>query len=148
MLMPTRILVPTDFSEYSDSALGQDLDIAKEYQDKAYILQVVHTIMGYTGLVFVISEKIGPQFKDNAMAWVQVSLRKQIEKFPQAKEIEIYTSIREGVPYEEILKEGKDQRIDLIIIAFLRRTGITIYLIGSAARNVLKGSKCPVLLTK
>jgi universal stress protein A len=50
--------------------------------------------------------------------------------------------------YEEILKEGKEQGIDLIVIASLGRSGIAKYLIGSVARNVLKGSKCPVLLTK
>jgi nucleotide-binding universal stress UspA family protein len=148
MLMPTRILVPTDFSEYSDRALGQALDIAKEYQAKVYILHVVHKITDYTGLDFIVSEKMGPQFKDNAKAWIKSSLKKQIEKFPQAKEVEIYTGIREGVPYEEILKEGKDERVDLIVIASLGRTGIAKYLIGSVARNVLKGSKCPVLLTK
>lgn len=38
--------------------------------------------------------------------------------------------------------------IDLIAIASLRRTGIAKYLIGSVARNVLKGTKCAVLLTK
>jgi len=30
MLKPTKILVPTDFSEYSDRALRQGLDIAKQ----------------------------------------------------------------------------------------------------------------------
>jgi universal stress protein A len=34
------------------------------------------------------------------------------------------------------------------VIASLGRSGIAKYLIGSVARNVLKGSKCPVLLTK
>lgn len=34
MLVPTKILVPTDFSEYSDRALEQALDIAKDYSAK------------------------------------------------------------------------------------------------------------------
>jgi len=34
MLIPTKILVPTDFSEYSDTALNQALDIALEIQSK------------------------------------------------------------------------------------------------------------------
>ena len=42
MLMPTRILVPTDFSEYSDRALEQALDIAKQYHAKVFLLHVVH----------------------------------------------------------------------------------------------------------
>ncbi|MCK7474922.1 MAG: universal stress protein [Rhodopseudomonas palustris] len=42
MLIPTKILVPTDFSEYSDKALSQALDIAQEYKAKVYVLHVVH----------------------------------------------------------------------------------------------------------
>ena len=36
MFTPTRILGPTDFSEYSDRALKQALDIAKQYHTKVF----------------------------------------------------------------------------------------------------------------
>jgi universal stress protein A len=62
--------------------------------------------------------------------------------------VNVVTNIRKGVPYHEILEEGKEKNIDLIVIASLGRTGIAKYLIGGVARNVLRGSKCPVLLTK
>ena len=35
-------MVPTDFSEYSDRALAQGLDIAKQYQAKLFLLHVIH----------------------------------------------------------------------------------------------------------
>lgn len=38
MRMPTKILVPTDFREYSDRALEQALDIAKQYKAKVFLL--------------------------------------------------------------------------------------------------------------
>jgi len=101
-----------------------------------------------TGLDFTIPEAVMRQINDDTLTWAKESLQKQLGSFPQAKEVEVTTNVRQGVPYEEILKEGKEQGIDLIVIASLRRTGIAKYLIGSVARNVLKGSKCPVLLTK
>jgi nucleotide-binding universal stress UspA family protein len=52
------------------------------------------------------------------------------------------------LPAEEILKEEQEKGIDLIVIASLGQTGLGKYLIGGIARNVLKGAKCPVLLTK
>ena len=88
------------------------------------------------------------QINDAALAWAQESLQKQLDSFLQAKEVEVVTTIRQGVPYEEIPKEEKERWIGLVVIAFLGRMGIAKYLIGSAARNVLKGAKCPVLLTK
>jgi universal stress protein A len=148
MLEPTKILVPTDFSEYSGKALEQALDIAKHYRAKVFLLHVLHWEIYSMGLDFVFSEKVVQQVKDDTLIWAQQSLQKQLDSFQQAKEVEVVTNIREGVPYEEILKEGKEQGIDLIVIASLGRSGIAKYLIGSVARNVLKGSKCPVLLTK
>ena len=148
MLKPTKILVPTDFSEDSGRALGQALDIAKHYNAKVFLLHVVHEEIHRTGLDFTLPEAVVQQIKDGTLVWAQESLQKQIDSFPQAKEVEVVTNLRKGVPYDEILKEGKEKGIDLIVIASLGRSGIAKYLIGSVARNVLKGAKCPVLLTK
>jgi len=148
MLVPTRILVPTDFSECSGRALGQALDIADEYNAKVFLLHVVHDVIDLTGLDFINSEEMIRDFKGNALVWAERACQKQIESFPLASEVEVETVVRRGVPYVEILKLGQEERIDLIVIASLGKTGMAKYLIGSVARNVLKGSKCPVLLTK
>ncbi len=148
MLVPTRILVPTDFSEFSGKALRQALDIANEYQAKVFLLHVVHEVMDFTGLDFINSEDMVRDFKGNEVVWAERSLKKQLESFPQTNDVEVETIVRRGVPYIEILKVGEEERIDLIVIASLGKSGIARYLIGSVARNVLKGSKCPVLLTK
>ncbi len=76
------------------------------------------------------------------------NLKKQVEKFPQSKEVEVVTDVKRGIPSEAILKEEQERGIDLIVIASLGRTGIARYFIGSVARNVLRAAKSPVLLTK
>ena len=146
MLIPTKILVPTDFSEYSDRALGQALDIAKQYNAKVFLLHVVHESIHL--LDFTLPEDTIRQMKDGAIPWAKEILQNQLGSFPQANEVEVATNVRQGIPYDEILKEGKEKGIDLIVISSLGRTGIAKYLIGSVARNVLKDSRCPVLLTK
>jgi nucleotide-binding universal stress UspA family protein len=78
----------------------------------------------------------------------QEELQSQLNKFPQAKDVSVTTDIGTGTPYDAILKEAEDKGVDLIVIASLGRSGIARFLIGSVARNVLKGAKCPVLLTK
>jgi nucleotide-binding universal stress UspA family protein len=75
-------------------------------------------------------------------------LQKQIDKFPQSKEVEVFSEVVRGIPSEEILKMQTEKGIDLIIISSLGSTGLGKYFIGGVARNVLKGSTCPVLLTK
>ena len=147
MLTPTRILVPTDFSGYSDKALRQALDIAKEYKARVYVVHVLHERNPYdTGDSTIPSYYEGLEKEMIGAAMKQ--LHKQIDKFPQAKEVEVVSEVVTGTTYEAILSEERDKGIDLIVIASLGRSGVAKYLIGSVARNVLKGAKCPVLLTK
>lgn len=145
MLTPTKILVPTDFSEYSDSALEQALDIAKQYHAKVFLFHVVHK--GFFSSI-IDSMELLDKVNKIALDWAHESSQKQLEKFSQFKEVEVHSDVGIGIPYEEILREAKEKKIDLIVIASLGRSGIAKYFIGSVARNVLKGAKCPVHFTK
>jgi universal stress protein A len=152
MLKPTKILVPTDFSAYSDKALKQALDIAGEFGATVYVLHVIdekiHSALGdeYSDLSITVKEI--EKLRKGMMNEAKSRLHKQITKFPETKNVEVVGTVTTGVPYEEILRQREDKGIDLIVIASLGRSGIAKYLIGSVARNVLKGAKCPVLLTK
>jgi len=148
MLKPTKILVPTDFSEHSDRALRQALDIAKQYKAKVFVLHVVHGVGYLSNIDFAISAEMMQLINNTTLFQAQERLQEQLESFAQVKEVEVNTAIREGVPDDEILKEAKKQGADLIVIASLGRSGVAKYLIGNVARNVLKGATCPVLLTK
>lgn len=147
MLKPTKILVPTDFSEYSDRALRQALDIAKHYGAKVYLLHVLREEF-YRFEDFNNIADAWHTMEDHILATARENLQKQLDKFPQAKEVEVIADIRRGLHYEAILEEAAERDIDLIVMASLGQSGIAKYLIGSVARNVLKGANCPVLLTK
>jgi len=152
MLKPTKILVPTDFSEYSDKALKQALDIAVQYKAKVYILHVVSEKVHYSlwddypGNSSNLKDikKIQKQMMNIAKG----NLVRQLDKFQTSKDVEVVQKVIDGIPFQEILREQEKLNIDLIVIASLGRTGIAKFLIGGVARNVLKGAKCPVLLTK
>ena len=148
MLKPTKILVPTDFSEYSDKALKQALDIAKQYGAKVFLLHVIHEELHQCVVDYCLTQGQFDQLKSQMTAGAEQNLDQQVAKFPQSKEVEVSTDVKLGIPYEAILKEEQEKGIDLIVIASLGRSGVAKYIIGSVARNVLKGAKCPVLLTK
>jgi universal stress protein A len=148
MLKPTKILVPTDFSEYSDKALKQALDIAKQYNARVYLLHVVPPFRDFGGGDYVLNYEVIKAAEKQDENVSAERIKKQLEKFPQAQEVEVVTDIIRGLAYEEILKEADEKGIDLIVIASLGQSGLAKYIIGSVARNVLRGAKCPVLLTK
>jgi len=148
MLRPTKILVPTDFSDSSDKALKQALDIAKQYNAEVYLFHVISGEIRQCMADYCMSDEEFQNIETQMVKTAMDNIKGQMEKFPASKEVKVYTDVARGVPYEAILNEEKSKNIDLIVIASLGRTGLAKYFIGSVARNVLKGAKCPVLLTK
>lgn len=148
MLMPTKILVPTDFSEFSDKALAQAFDIAHEYKAKVHVLHVVHEKIGHSLDDYDLTPQSIRGMEAQMINGAKKKLQKQLDKFPQAKGLDVTVDAVIGNPSEEILRTQSEKGIDLIIISSLGRTGLAKYFIGGVARNVLKGATCPVLLTK
>lgn len=148
MFKASSILVPTDFSDHSDKALRQALDIAQQSKGKIHLLHVVHDEIRRCAADYCLTDEMIRQFEVGILSSAQESLKKQLAKFPEAKQVEVIPTVRKGFPAEEILKEQEEKKIDLIVIAPLGRTGIAKYLVGSVTRNVVKGAKCPVLVAK
>jgi universal stress protein A len=148
MFKPTKILVPTDFSEFSDRALAQAFDLAKQYKAKVHVLHVVHEEMHRCGVDYCIPDDQMEQFKIQLRDGARQNLQKQVAKFPEARELEVVLDVKNGIPYEAILDEEKAQGIDLIVIASLGKTGIMRFLMGSVAQNVMKAAKCAVLVVR
>jgi universal stress protein A len=148
MLTVKSVLVPTDFSEHSDKALKQALDIAKQNKAKLYLLHVIHEAMHQCAADYCLSDELMRQMESGMASAGQQNLQQQLAKFPEAKEVDVVTEVRRGFPSDEILKEQQEKKIDLIVIGPLGKTGITRFLIGSVTKNVVKEAKCSVLVAK
>ncbi len=152
MLKPTKILVPTDFSGYSNIALKQAVDIALEYGAELHLLHVVemriHTMYEYE---FAGKEASPEGIKDLENTRIRIAEGKLAEftgQIGSGKQLKVFSKVIKGDPVTEILNYQKDKKIDLIVISSLGHTGLAEYFTGSVARNVLKGAICRVLLTK
>lgn len=151
MLKPTKILVPTDFSEYSNIALKQAFDIALEYKAELFVVHVVEERVHYAmydvyhdNLLTETMQKIEGNFVKTA----HDKLAKQLGKIPWEGELSVTADVLVGATHAEIIRYQKEKGIDLIVISSLGRTGLARFFIGSVARTVLKEASCPVLLTK
>ncbi len=56
MLKPKKILVPTDFSEYSDKAVERALDIAKQNDAEVIVLHVIEQDIQACTVDYCLSE--------------------------------------------------------------------------------------------
>lgn len=147
MFSPKRILVPTDYSKFSDKALKHAVDIAKEHNSRIYLLHVVGIIQACV-VDYCFDNATIADLERKSVQAAQDMMQKQIKRIMKDREIEIIPDVKQGIPYEEILKEQEAKKMDLIVIASHGSTGLLHYLIGSVAEKVTKGAKCPVLLVK
>ena len=147
MFAPKQILVPTDFSTYSDKSLKEAIDIAKQHGSTIHLLHVIN-ILHQCSVDYCIDSKVVAELEKQSTERATKMMAEETDKFPEAKAITIIPEIRKGTPYEEILKNQKEKNIDLIVIASHGTTGLLHYFMGSIAEKVTKGAKCPVLLMR
>ena len=146
MFAPKNILVPTDFSAYSDKALKKAVEIASQHKSKIYLLHVVDEVM-QCAVDYCLDVSLVKQIEKQSLKFAKEKLQKEVEELVPSKDIQIIADVKMGDTYETILKEQKDKRIDLIVIASRGKKGL-IHHLGSIADKVMRGANCPVLLVK
>ncbi len=146
MFAPKNILVPTDFSTYSDKALKKALDIASEHKSKIYVLHVVDEIM-QCAVDYCLDISLVKQIEKQSLKFAEEKLQKTMKALAPPKDVKVSADVKMGDTYGTILKEQQNKRIDLIVIASRGKKGL-IHHLGSIADKVMRGAKCPVLLVK
>lgn len=147
MFQPKAILVPTDFSVFSEKAFRKALDISKPFSAKICVLHVVRQLPLAVGDYW---------FDEPSMKRIQADIEKasrdEIErfvgKFPDAQGIPIEMDVQSGIPYEQIVKDAEVRRVDLIVMAARGKTGIKEHLLGGTADRVIRHAACDVLIVR
>ena len=147
MFAPKRILVPTDYSQYSDAALKYAIDMAKQSGAKIYLLHVIGLVQS-CAVDYCFDQATLNVLEEKSSSSAEDMMKHQLEQIPEAKSADITTDIRSGIPHEEILNEQKARDVDLIVMSSHGKTGILGHLLGSVAEKVMKKATCPVLLIR
>ncbi|HUN55026.1 MAG TPA: universal stress protein [Smithella sp.] len=149
MFAPKKILVPTDFSVYSNNAFNVAIDIAKQYKSGIYLLHVIDDGFQQCAVDYCINEDVLQRIYQESSKSVQDKLRQEARKFNNdTSGVEIIYDVKRGIPYEEILKEQEEKIIDLIVMVSHGKTGIIKNLMGSVVEKVIRRAKCPLLLIR
>lgn len=113
--------------------------MARQYGVELHAVYVIETRTGY----------------DNAIVdpdTVRQNLREDGEEALTAIETEgepdvsVVTSVREGIPHEELLSYIKDQGIDLVVMGAKGRSAFKTILLGSTTEALLRADQIPVLV--
>ena len=143
-MMAKHILVPIDFSDYANYALGYAIELAKALQARLTFLHVIHLTpleigkIGELGLV--------PYLEDIEIE-VQQHMQTLLNRIHQ-EGLEGETTVVRGVPFQTIIETAESKEVDLIVMGTHGRTGLTHVLMGSVAEKVVRLAPCPVLVTR
>lgn len=148
MFEPKNILVPTDFSEYSDEALKTAVEIASRYNAKIYLLHVYDKGMHQCVADYCLPNDVMSQLENSAVKFSTEHMEKEVQSVAKEKQVDIVFDVKKGLPFETILAEQQEKGIDLIVIACHGKTGLLKHLLGHVAEKVVKKAKCPVLMVK
>ncbi len=139
---PTKtILVATDFSESSDEAFAKALEVGRPMGaalELVHVLDVGDSQRSPFGLINYTGDAGG------LIATIDRELATRVDRATAAG-LHCYQRILEGGPYQEIVREARDARVDLIVIGTHGRRGLAHMMLGSVAEQVVRHAPCPVL---
>lgn len=144
MLTIQKIIVPTDFSQLSQSAFNYAKDLAEQMNATIHLVYVLEKTPPFLAMksLDVTEEEIMKSMEEQALKQLKMSA----EKLKDDSSINVIEVLRKGIDYEEIVKYSKENNADLVVIATHGHTGILHTLLGSVAEKVIRYSKCPVLV--
>jgi nucleotide-binding universal stress UspA family protein len=146
MLAIKTILVPTDFSEASETAVKYAKALAEAFGSSIHVVHVLEDLLAHAWAaeVYVAS---------------MPSLREEIEKEATARlgamatdeerqRLNVTTALVAGNPFLEIIRYARAHGVDLIVIGTHGRGPIAHMLLGSVAEKVVRKAPCPVLTVR
>ncbi len=145
MINIKKIVVPTDFSRLSLTALDYALDIAEHWGASISIVHVIDEkppVLGI-GSLKLSEEEYSATIKKEA----ENKMENLLEEYSEKRKIRMEGEILTGLDYQEISDYSEVVEADMIIIATHGRTGVLHTLLGSVAEKIIRYCKIPVLVT-
>lgn len=137
----TKILIPTDGSEFTDPAIQTGIEFAKEVGGTVtalYVLdQSVYSNMPMDAAIVNVYQTLEKEGKE-AVSVIREAAEKSGVKSDER--------IVEGIPANAI--NALSAEFDLIVMGTLGRTGVSKVLMGSVAEKVVEGATCPVMVVR
>lgn len=149
--MYKKILLPTDGSESAEKAAKHALWIACKDGADIIVLNVfeiytptiafpISTLAGSSEDIYEPLKKEAEKISDEL-----VDAMKSSEDYKSCN-IDIQRTVRQGSPYNEILKTIDEMEVDLVVMGSSGRHGFDRFVLGSETERVVRKSEVPVLI--
>jgi nucleotide-binding universal stress UspA family protein len=142
-----KILVPTDFSKTSITALETAFEIAKKAGGIIFVLHVVEeaTPDSYS----ITGEWRDDNWEDRLFTFKLLEKAKaQLEKLvmdPRFSAVKLVGELRLGNPFHGMNTIIAEQKVDLVVMGTRGKTNLESMVIGTNTERVVRHSHCPIL---
>jgi len=133
-----KLLVATDGSEFSKSAVREAISLANICSSKLIAVSVVRTNTEYESLMPQVVEK-----DEKEMAAHLESIKNMASK--EGVDCETILHLSED-PYQDIVSDAEKRQVNMIILSSHGRTGLKRLMMGSVTAKVIGHAPCNVLI--
>ena len=138
-----HVLVPIDFSEYSDHALDYAITFASKLQARLTLLHVIESLP----VSGVDAVTLPPDYLLELEVGANRHMRSYLARVTTAR-LTGDVAVVHGTPFRVITEVAKERQADLIIMGTHGRTGLRHLWLGSVAERVVRLAPCPVLVVR
>ncbi len=138
-----KILIPIDFSEFSENALEVAANLAKKFDAHLIVLHML-------GLSEAIFTKDETQEFMEAQYYMKLA-KKRFDTFlnkPFLKGIKVFETVQNYKDFYEINEIVKEQEIDLVVMGSHGASGLSGLFVGSNTEKVVRTCEAPILVIK
>jgi nucleotide-binding universal stress UspA family protein len=144
-----KIMIATDGSDCSKLATDKGIELARLSGGTVYVVHVISTAY--------LFPMYGDYFMGMNPYWetIHETLKKHgqqavdyIKGFGEINGIKVESILLEGNPSEELIRYADEEKMDIVIMGTLGKTGLDRLLIGSVAGNLVRHSRVPVMVVR
>lgn len=137
-----RILVAYDGSMYAKKALAIACKLSRVFGSKLRIIHVIDT----THIGLMVSG-IGVVFEKTIVEKGR-SIIAEARELAKRHGVDAEVVLRRGHPADEIVREAREWKADLVVMGSRGLGGFEKLLVGSVSDSVVRLAPCPVLVVK
>jgi universal stress protein A len=145
----SKILVPTDFSEVANRAVGYGVKLAETNRAKLILLTVIGDLplTDEEMMMLRVSVNSAKEYNKKQIDAATAKLKKLIRP-TVAKKLRVQFMVRDGKPFAEIIRAAKDTNTDLIVMSSHGHGRLAELLLGSTTDRVVQKAPCSVLVVR
>ncbi len=133
-----KLLLPTDGSKFSEGAIREAINLAKNCSSKLFVISVVEMNPEFEALAPGLVEKTEKETRQHL---------ESVKSRASKEGVDCEIIVHEGEePYQYIVDEAAKKQVEMIIMGRRGRTGLKRLMMGSVTARVIGHSPCKVLV--